>query len=74
MSVGCGLGTGAGRGIRSCHGPGFLITGQPRHCGDRISRRWTGLIEIHVQKEILEQIWDGAIGCGRRTCSAGDVF
>ena len=51
-----------------------LITGQPRHCGDQISRCWPGLIGFGAQEGILEQVWDGAIGCGRRPCSAGDVF
>ena len=33
-----------------------------------------GLIGIRGQESILQQVWDGAIGCGRRTCSAGDIF
>ena len=61
-------------GFWSRHGPRFFVTGQPRHCGDHISRCWPGLIGIRLQEGILEQIWDGAIGCGRRACSAGDVF
>ncbi|WP_392344993.1 hypothetical protein [Parasynechococcus sp.] len=56
------------------HGSWFIVTGQPRHRGDHISQCWLGLIGICAQEGVLQQVWDGAIGCGRRTCFAGDLF
>jgi len=65
-AVGEGSGVGMARGSSSLDNHGIAVT-TSAGC-------WPGLIGIRPQEGILEQVWDGAIGCGRRPCSAGDVF